>query len=249
MSTTRSVRGAVCCTAALAFGLLAGTGTAAAHVSAEPEQAEQGGHARIAFRVPNERPDASTVRVRVTLPLEHPLSSVRTRPLPGWTAQVEKVRLERPVDVAGAQVTEAATSITWTARPGTAIGPDQYQEFEATLGTLPSDAEQLVLPTEQSYDSGEVVRWDQAPAPDGSEPEHPAPVLALVPGEGGHGHGTTGAGGHHSGEAGEHAAEAAAGPDDTARLLGGAGLAVGALGLGIGAGALVLARRGGRGKA
>lgn len=248
MSTTRSALRSTAVTAVLGITALAGAGTAAAHVSAQPEQAEQGGHAKITFRVPNERPDAGTVRVHVALPLEHPLSSVRTRPLPGWTAQVEKVRLERPVEVAGAQVTEAIAGITWTARPGTRIAPDQFEEFEATLGTFPTDTEELLLPTEQTYDSGEVVRWDQPPAPDGSEPEHPAPALALVASEGGgHGHGMTGGDTGHGGPGhGEADADAA---DDTARVLGGAGLAVGALGLGVGAGALVLARRGTKGNA
>ncbi|GAB2653506.1 YcnI family protein [Saccharopolyspora gloriosae] len=249
MSTSRSALRSTAVTAVLGFTALAGAGSAAAHVSAEPEQAEQGGHAKIAFRVPNERPDAGTVRVHVSLPLEHPLSSVRTKPLPGWTAQVEKVRLERPVEVAGAQVTEAVAGITWTARPGTRIAPDQFEEFEATLGTFPTGTDELLLPTEQTYDSGEVVRWDQPPAPDGSEPEHPAPALALVASEGGgHGHGTSAGGdGEHGGA--EHGEPAAGGGDDTARVLGGAGLAVGALGLGLGAGALVLARRGTRGNA
>ncbi|MCX2731240.1 YcnI family protein [Saccharopolyspora sp. NFXS83] len=249
MSTTRSALRSTAVTAVLGFTALAGAGTAAAHVSAQPEQAEQGGYAKIAFRVPNERPDAGTVRVHVALPLEHPLSSVRTKPLPGWTAQVEKVRLERPVEVAGAQVTEAVAGITWTARPGTRIAPDQFEEFEATLGTFPTDTDELLLPTEQTYDSGEVVRWDQPPAPDGSEPEHPAPALALVASEGGgHGHGTTGGGDTGHGGAGHGEADAAA-ADDTARVLGGTGLAVGALGLGLGAGALVLARRGTKGNA
>ncbi|WP_243790715.1 YcnI family protein [Saccharopolyspora gloriosae] len=249
MSTTRSLIRSAGITAAIGFTVIAGAGTAAAHVSAQPEQAEQGGHAKIAFRVPNERPDAGTVRVHVSLPLDHPLSSVRTKPLPGWTAQVEKVRLDRPVDVAGAQVTEAVAGITWTARPGTRIAPDQFQEFEATLGTFPTDTDQLVLPTEQAYDSGEVVRWDQAPAPDGSEPEHPSPTLALTASEGGgHGHETTGGGetGHGDKAHDDEDTESAASGDDTARVLGGAGLAVGALGLGLGAGALVLARRGNR---
>ncbi|MEU6133040.1 YcnI family protein [Saccharopolyspora sp. NPDC047091] len=258
MPTTRSLFRATGVSTAIAFTALAGAGTAAAHVTAQPEQAEQGGHAKVAFRVPNERPDASTVRVHVALPLDHPLSSVRTRPLPGWAAEVQKVRLDRPVDVAGAQVTEAVAGITWTARPGTTIAPDQFQEFEATLGTLPTDTDRLLLPTEQTYDSGEVVRWDQPPAPDGSEPEHPAPALALVEGDGeGHGHGSAPSGaadGHGDHGDASDAAESAqsgesGGTDDTARMLGGAGLVVGALGIGIGAGALLTARRKNGGKA
>ncbi len=222
---------------ATAAGLisLAGAGTASAHVSAQPEQAAQGETEKIAFRVPNERPDAGTVKIKVLLPLEHPLSSVRTAPMPGWKAQVDKVRLEKPVEVDGARVTDAAAAITWTAEPGTRIGPDEFQEFEATLGTLPSNTGRLVLPTEQTYDSGEVVKWDTPPPEQGAEPEHPAPTLTLIPDQAGHTHAP-------SGPAPAPAATDSAG-DPTARWLGGAGLAVGALGLGVGAGAVLRSRK------
>jgi len=60
---------------------------AAAHVTVQPGTATQGGYTAFAFRVPNERPDAGTVKLEVTLPAEHPISSVRTKPLAGWTAQ------------------------------------------------------------------------------------------------------------------------------------------------------------------
>lgn len=247
MNSPRTIRSIAAAAAAIGITTLIGPGTAAAHVTTEPEQAAQGDSAKIAFRVPNERPDASTVKVHVALPLDYPLSSVRTRPLPGWTAEVQKVRLPRPVDVAGAQVTEAVSGITWTALPGTAIGPDQFQDFEASLGTLPTTTDRLLLPTEQTYDSGEVVRWDQLPAPDGSEPEHPAPELALVPGEGGAGHQHgAGSGQQPAGHPADQATAAPATSDNTARALGGAGLVVGALGLGIGLGALLRGRRGGR---
>lgn len=217
--------------ASLGLVALAGAGTASAHVTANPERATRGGYAKVAFRVPNERPDAGTVRVKVMLPQERPLSSVSTRPVPGWTVDLERVELDRPVKVAGAQVTETVRSITWTARPGTRIDPDEFQEFEVSLGALPTRLDRLVLPTVQTYDSGEVVRWDAPPAPEGApEPEHPAPTLKLVAEESGHSHGTPTA-----------STDSA---DDTARWLGGAGLVVGALGLGLAGGALLRGRRG-----
>lgn len=242
MSTTRSARAAALITSSTIAAAL-GTGTAAAHVSADPEEAEKGGTAQFAFRVPNERDDASTVRVKVSLPEDQPLSSVRTAPVPGWHAELEEVRLPEPVEVAGSQVTEAVRSITWTANEGAGIRPDQFQEFRVSLGTLPTDTDQLVLPTAQAYDSGEVVNWDTPQEEGGPEPEHPAPALQLTEGDDQHGHS------HGSDQAaptppdGEQAAEQAATDDTTARALGGAGLLVGALGLGIGLGALLRSRR------
>ncbi|MBB5154247.1 YcnI family copper-binding membrane protein [Saccharopolyspora phatthalungensis] len=215
------------------------TATASAHVTAQPGEAAKGGYAKVAFRVPNERPNAGTVQIKVTFPEQYPLSSVRTKPMPGWTAQVEKVQIA-PVEVAGAQVTEAVRSITWSAQPGTRLGPNEFNEFEATIGALPTNTDQLVMPTTQTYDNGEVVSWDAPPPAEGAaEPEHPAPSLKLVDeAEGEHSHGGAMQGQQHE----EQAASSATG-DDTARWLGGAGLVVGALGLGVGAGALARSRK------
>ncbi|MGI8309277.1 YcnI family copper-binding membrane protein [Saccharopolyspora hattusasensis] len=220
-----------------------GAGTASAHVTAQPGEAAKGGYAKVAFRVPNERPNAGTVQVKVTLPEQYPLSSVRTKPMPGWNVQVERVQIA-PVEVAGAQVTEAVRSITWTAQPGNRIGPNEFNEFEVSLGALPTNTDELVMPTTQTYDNGEVVNWDAPPPAEGAaEPEHPAPALKLVEeADGEHSHG----GASHQEPAEETKAGSA---DNAARWLGGAGLVVGALGLGVGAGALARSRNAGPGAA
>ncbi|MFC7342495.1 YcnI family protein [Saccharopolyspora griseoalba] len=236
MSTKRFVARTAAWTATSGILLALTAAPAQAHVTANPETAERGGYAKIAFRVPNEKDDAATVSIKVQLPAQHPLSSVRVKPMPGWTAQLEKVQIP-PTKVAGSEVTETVRSITWTAQPGQGIKPDQFQEFEASLGALPENTDKLELPTTQTYDNGEVVAWDQPTPPSGEEPEHPAPTLQLVPGEGHqHGGGAQPAA-HHSAE------QAGPATDDTARYLGGAGLLVGALGVGVGAGALARGRR------
>jgi uncharacterized protein YcnI len=240
MSTKRFAVRSAALTAACGIVALFGTATASAHVSAQPGEAAKGGYTKVAFRVPNERPNAGTVQVKVTFPEQYPLSSVRTKPMPGWTAQVERVQIA-PVEVAGSQVTEAVRSITWTAQPGNRIAPNEFNEFEATLGALPTNTDQLVMPTSQTYDNGEVVNWDAPPPAEGAdEPEHPAPSLKLVEeDEDGHSHGGT----THGAAPGQESAAAPASGDDTARWLGGAGLVVGALGLGVGAGALARSRK------
>ena len=220
MSTNRIAARSVVVASACGILALIGAGTASAHVTAQPKEVAKGGYAKIAFRVPNERPNAGTVQVRVDLPLDHPISSASTKPMPGWTAQVDKVKLDKPVEVDGAKVTDAVRSITWTAQPGTRIGPEQFDEFEVSLGTIPGDTDQLVLPAEQTYDNGEVVRWADPQAPGAPEPEHPAPTVKLVADES-ESHGTSG---HDDAAAAPQQAS-----DDTARWLGGAGLVVGAL--------------------
>ncbi|KOV88922.1 YcnI family protein [Nocardia sp. NRRL S-836] len=241
MSTNRFGVRTLAVFAVAGIAVLGTPAVASAHVSAQPAEFTQGGRATFAFRVPNERDNAGTIKIEVTLPQDTPLTSVRTKPLAGWKAEVVKGKLDKPVTVAGKEITEAYKTITWTAEPGTKIGTTEYQEFYVALGTLP-EKDTLLLPTKQTYENGEVVDWSQAAGADGKEPEHPAPALKLAPkkaGDDGHGgHGTTPA----ANSADTHEASAG-GADQTARYLGGAGLAVGALGLGFGVGAVLRSRR------
>ncbi|CAM5352713.1 Membrane protein OS=Streptomyces microflavus OX=1919 GN=Smic_40250 PE=4 SV=1 [Streptomyces microflavus] len=74
---------------AIATGVAASTvlllaGPAAAHVSVQPQgEAAKGGYATLNFKVPNERDQASTVKVEVNFPADHPLSSVTPEAVPG----------------------------------------------------------------------------------------------------------------------------------------------------------------------
>jgi periplasmic copper chaperone A len=229
---------------AAAILALTTAGLASAHVTAStPKDAVQGGYTKVTLRVPNERADAGTVKLELTLPAEYPLASVSTKPTPGWKVEAVKEKLPTPVKSHGREVTEAVRTVTWTAEPGTRIEPGQFNEFDLSVGPLPDTTDQLILPTKQTYDSGEVVDWNTPPPAEGAdEPERPAPVLKLVAKTEGDDHGTATAkavtdDGHDT---------AAAATDDTARWLGGAGLVVGALGLGLGAGAVLRSRRAGK---
>ena len=221
-----------------------------AHVTAQPGTAAQGGYTVVTFRVPDESDSAGTVKLEVRLPTDHPITSVRTTPIPGWTAAVAKATLTPPVQVDGNAVTEAVSTVTWTAGSGTRIGPGEYLDFPLSLGPLPRGVDQIALPATQTYDDGQVVAWDQ-PSTDGAEPERPAPVVRLTPAAPGAMGGPMG--GHDGDAAPPPGPAAAAGPppaaasraDDTARWLGGAGLLVGALGLGLGMGAVLRTRRSG----
>jgi uncharacterized protein YcnI len=169
--------GAVTATAAAL--LLAVAGPASAHVTVNPNAATQGGYTKIAFRVPNETDSTDTTKLEVNLPADTPIASVSLKPLQGWTATAVKSKLATPIKTDDGEVTEAITKITWTAGAGAAIKPGQFQEFEVSLGPLP-DTDQVVFKALQTYSDGTVVRWIDEPAADGSEPEHPAPVLKLA---------------------------------------------------------------------
>ncbi|GLZ41290.1 YcnI family protein [Actinokineospora sp. NBRC 105648] len=245
MSTHRFVARAGVLLAVAGTAVLFGTGVASAHVTAKVigETAAQGGYTKITFRVPNEDASAGTVKLEVKFPAEYPLASLRTKPLAGWTAAIVKAKLDKPITSHGTEITEAVSTVTWTAAPGTRIGPGEFAEFEVSGGALPTNTEQLVLPTTQTYDSGKVVAWDAPPPAAGAEePEHPAPVIKLTKADAGDSHDAV-APAANATDTHKEAAAASSGADNTARWLGGAGLAVGALGLGLGAGATLRARR------
>ncbi|MEV0734105.1 YcnI family protein [Polymorphospora sp. NPDC050346] len=154
---------------------------AAAHVTVNPGEANQGGYARLAFRVPNESDEASTTKVEVFFPEDAPVASVTTMPVPGWTVAVEKRAVNPPLEVHGSQVTEAVAKITWTASSDdTGVKPGEFQEFPVSAGPLPQ-VDQMVFRALQTYSDGNVVRWIDPPAAaGGEEPASPAPVLRLA---------------------------------------------------------------------
>jgi uncharacterized protein YcnI len=229
MSLMRRAATVLAASTALTLGLAL---PALAHVTINPGTAEQGGFSKVAFRVPNERDDAKTVKVEVSFPADHPLAFVSVKPVPGWDVKVTEGKLPKPVTTEYGELTEAVTKVVWS---GGEIGKGQFQEFEVSMGKLPTGVDQLVFPTKQTYSGGEVVDWDDAPKADGTEAERPAPVLKLTPaaGEAAVTATTTATTAASAPAAAPSVAPAAstAASDGTARLLGGAGLAVGVIGI------------------
>jgi uncharacterized protein YcnI len=87
---------------------------------------------------------------------------VSTRAVPSWTSTVQKVKLDQPITTGEGRITETVSKITWT---GGSIAPGTFEEFDVSMGPLPTDTDQLIFKTLQTYDNGEVVRWiDTAPA-------------------------------------------------------------------------------------
>lgn len=164
---------------AATFVAAAVSGTAAAHVTVEPEVVEGGSQARVDFQVPNESESADTVKLEVHLPQDEAFASVRTMPVPGWSVETETVELDEPIEVHGREVDEAVATITWTAdSDDDAVGPGEFAEFPVTLGPLPEEGE-VVFKAIQTYSDGEEVAWIDEPE-QGAEPLEPAPVLTVA---------------------------------------------------------------------
>ena len=216
------------------------SGPAFAHVSVQPEgTAAKGGYAVVDFKVPNERDNASTTKLEVTFPTDHPLASAMPEPIDGWKIQVTKATLAKPIELHGKQISEAVSKITWTAT-GKGVEPGFFQKFPVSVGTLPEDADELVFKAIQTYSNKEVVRWIEVQEDGAEEPENPAPVLALsAASEDGH-HGASAE--EASDESADDAKAAATtteaadtdSSDTTARVLGVIGIVVGAAGVAYG---------------
>ncbi|MGW1269345.1 YcnI family copper-binding membrane protein [Streptomyces sp. NPDC002491] len=224
--------------AAAGCAVLVLSSPAFAHVSVAAEgSAAKGGYAVVDFKVPNERDNASTTKLEVAFPTDHPLASAMPEPINGWTIEVTKAKLAKPIELHGKQISEAVSKITWTAS-GDGVKPGFFQKFPVSVGALPEDADELVFKAIQTYSNKEVVRWIEVQADGAEEPENPAPVLALTAAsEKGH-HGAAAANAaEKSDDAAAKTTEAAAdvdGSDTTARVLGVVGIVVGVAGVAYG---------------
>jgi uncharacterized protein YcnI len=240
---TSGTRRTVILLSTAAVSLVAAATVASAHVTVNPNTAQQGAYTKVSFRVPNEEKDQSTTALEVDLPTDHPIASVSVKPMPGWTATATTSQLATPIKTDDGDVTQAVTKIVWT---GGKIDPGQFQEFDVSLGPLPKDTDQLVFKALQTYSDGNIVRWIDVPQAGQAEPDHPAPILHLTAA------GAKGAAATSSAtssapsvalSATSDTAKAASTSDTTARTLGIAGLGVGVLGLGTAVTAIVTLRR------
>lgn len=216
-----------------ALSLLLAAGAASAHVTVNPSTATQGGFAKLSFRVPTER-EVATTKLEIAFPTDQPLAFVSVRPHPGWTYQVTKAKLATPITVFGEQLTEAVSRITWTASSGAGIKPGEFDEFDVSVGPLPTAAT-MVFKALQTYADGEVVRWIDLRSSATPDPEHPAPVLTLTAAPSASATPTPTPGGA--------APTAADAKDDDADWTGWLGVALGGLALLVALGALSSGRR------
>ncbi|WP_314409619.1 YcnI family copper-binding membrane protein [Streptomyces kroppenstedtii] len=223
-----------------ASAVLVLSGPAFAHVSVQPEgTAAKGGYATVNFKVPNERDKASTTKLEINFPADHPLASVMPQPVEGWNVKVTKSKLDKPLELHGEKINEAVTKVTWTA-DGKGIQPGFFQKFPLSIGALPEDADELVFKAIQTYSNDEVVRWIETQEKGGEEPEAPAPVLALSAATDDH-HGSAAADDDADEDADDAKAAAstteaasADSSDTTARVLGVVGIVVGVAGVAFG---------------
>ncbi|RBY86976.1 YcnI family protein [Blastococcus sp. TF02A-26] len=184
--------------------------TASAHVTVSSGDAAPGGYGLLAFRVPNESDTARTVALRISIPEEAALASLRIQPVPGWTATLTESELDEPLESHGQEITRYVSVVEFRADAGAGIAPGQFQVFALSGGPFP-DADTVNFPTVQTYDDGTEAAWIEPTVEGQDEPERPAPVLTLASAEAngdgtaaaeedsGHGHGDVSDSGDASG--------------------------------------------------
>ncbi|MFF2364101.1 DUF1775 domain-containing protein [Streptomyces sp. NPDC058122] len=132
------------------------------HVHADGAVAPGAADVRMTFHVPNEKPSARTVAVRIEAP--EGVRGVRAEQVTGWTTEP-------------AAAGEAGRTAGWS---GGEIEGEDGVDFVVHIDRLPTGVSELAFVARQEYDDGEVVTWDQETVAGEPEPEHPAPVLSLT---------------------------------------------------------------------
>ena len=140
---------------------------AVAHVTVQPNEAVLGSFSRFVVRVPNEKPDAGTIKIEVQLP---PLAFVSFEPKEGWERKETTGKFAEPIDAFGEELTEGVTKVVWS---GGRIGPGEFLEFGFSA-KMPDAEETLTFKAFQTYEGGEVVKWTGAP-----DSESPAAQVAV----------------------------------------------------------------------
>jgi uncharacterized protein len=154
-----------------------------AHVTISPASAPQGSDAVLSFVVPNEMDNATTVKLQVQFPSDHPIAEALVQPVAGWTATVAMKHVSTAIQTDSGPVTDAVDTVTWSANAGTkGIAVGDFQQFAVSVG-LPDVAGDLGFPAIQTYSNGQQVKWIETTPPGGQEPDHPTPKLTLTAGE------------------------------------------------------------------
>jgi periplasmic copper chaperone A len=178
VSLPRALERSVVLVLATLTALAALAGVASAHVTVSSPDAAPGGFGKLVFRVPNESDTASTVSLRIQIPQEAAMASLRIQSVAGWTATLTETDLEEPIDNHGQEISTYVSVIEFRAEDGGGIRPGEFQEFALSGGPFP-DLDAVSYPTVQTYSDGSESAWIE-PTVDGDEPEHPAPTLTLT---------------------------------------------------------------------
>jgi uncharacterized protein YcnI len=170
-------------TAAVCAAAIYGVAPSVAHVIAMPETGAAGQFLAVSFWVPEGCVGSATRGVRIEIPAD--IRMAKPQPKSGWTLQIEKQPLTKPVATEGGPRSERVSAITWR---GGSVTDDEFEQF-TVLVRLPSQPGPVFFPVVQSCEKGEA-KWIEVPGPDTAKHglSYPAPVLKVTAAKEGHGH-------------------------------------------------------------
>jgi uncharacterized protein len=156
-------------------GALAVPAAAQAHVTLQPNTAVAGAYTVLNVRVPNERDNASTVKVDVKFPAG--FAAVSYQPISGWKVKVIKKKLATPNQTDDGPITEGVDRMIWTGS-GKGLGriaPGQFLDLPISVQIPGKPGDVLTFKALQTYSNGEIVRWIGAP-----DADEPAPRVTVT---------------------------------------------------------------------
>lgn len=128
---------------------------ASAHIDPDPTEVNAGTEATVGFTVEHGCEGSPTVKLEMQVP--------------------ETITTFEGVDVAGFTASTDGQVVTWS---GGTLGPDTEQTFELTF-TAPAQDGEASFPIIQTCEEGSID-WIEEEVEGQPEPEHPAPVVAIV---------------------------------------------------------------------
>ena len=160
--------------AAAAFAAAVFAPAAQAHVTLNPRTVTANSFGRLDVRVPTERDETATRSVVVTFP--DGFYSVSYKRVWGWTAKVTMKKLATPIKSEDGDITERVSKITWKANTkGDWIMPHSFEEFGLSMRIPNAPGTTLTFKATQTYNDGEVVKWNGAAGSD-----TPAPTVSVA---------------------------------------------------------------------
>lgn len=118
-----------------------------------------------------------TTSITVTIP--DGVTRVTPRAMTGWTVEVGKRKLDKPVMLHGFEVDETVKSLTWS---GGSFPDHTYEQFEFRMMVPNLEGAILRFPVHQKCTEGEIT-WDQVPKANQNpyELDEPAPFIKIIP--------------------------------------------------------------------
>jgi periplasmic copper chaperone A len=161
-----------CVTACLCAALFCVSTLTRAHVVLAEPTAATGSYYRAAFKVGHGCEGAATIAIAITIP--DGFSNVKPMPKAGWTLDIKKQKLAKPIESHGKTITEEVREIEWR---GGSLPDEHYDEFVMAM-KLPDAAGKQYFKVSQRCTKGSN-EWTEIPAPGKSRGDYKKPAAEL----------------------------------------------------------------------